>query len=198
MTKAVSKTTIKYAEAPREKVRRTEYQVEDEAWIKELVKVGELATIASVHEDQPFITPISYVYIEEAHAIYFHGAKVGRLRANIELNPNVAVNITQTGRMLTYPDAADLSTEYKSVTIFGKLSRVLDDNVEEELVGLHGLVEKYFPHLTIGVDLTPIPEHEIKRVGVFKIEIESWTGKQLQEEENYPGAFKYPNFPEKP
>lgn len=195
MTKAVDKNTKKYASAPRDEVRRTEYQVKDEGWIKELVKAGEFASIASIHDDQPFVTPMSYVYVEEEHALYFHGAKVGRLRANAEINPRVAVNVTEMGRMIPHPDANELSVEYKSVTMFGTLSRVAGN--EEELMGLHALIEKYFAHLTIGVNLNPIPDHELKRVGVFKIEIESWTGKQLEKEADYPGAFFYPDFPGK-
>lgn len=130
MTKAVDKNTMKYATAPRDKVRRTEYQVEDEGWIKELVKVGEFVSIASIHDEQPFVTPMSYVYIEEKHALYFHGAKVGRLRANAEINPCVAANVTEMGRMIPHLDAHELSVEYKSVTMFGTLSRVADDEEE--------------------------------------------------------------------
>ena len=53
------------------------------------------------------------------------------------------------------------------------------------------LLDKYAPHLKPGRDYRPIQVEELKRTSVCRIDIESWSGKQKQVEEEFPGAFWY-------
>lgn len=179
----------KYAHRRRSQVRREDYAVTDEAWIKAVLAQGAYGVLATSHEEQPFATPVNYVYDEESQALYFHGAKVGRTRANLALNPRVCFNVSEMGRLVPGEKSSNFGVEYKSVTVFG-MAKVVDDP-EEILRGLLGLMTKYFPDHIPGEDYPlPAPE-EIKRTAVYKIEIEEWSAKQ-QEDDDTPGAFRFP------
>lgn len=180
----------KYANTPRNQVRRTDYEVRDEKWIKGVLTQGAYGVLATSHNNQPFATPVNYVYIEEVHALYFHGARVGRTRANMALNPQVCFNVSEMGRLVPGDTSSDFGVEYKSVTVFGRAELVA---AEAEITqALLGLMVKYFPEHVPGEDYPlPMPD-ELKRTAVYKIKIEEWSAKLLPEEKNDPEAFHFP------
>jgi nitroimidazol reductase NimA-like FMN-containing flavoprotein (pyridoxamine 5'-phosphate oxidase superfamily) len=188
-----SQNTKKYANKPRDEIRRKEYAVTDIAWIRALLTRGAFGSLGTAHNSQPFITPILYLYVEEEHAIYYHGARVGRMRANAELNPNVCFNVCEIGRILPAKNADDFNVEYNSVTVFGKAHLVKDGG--EVVRILERLLDKYAPHLKPGEDYEHIKPEEINRTSVHKIDIEDWTGKQQKEDDDNPGAFYYEHLP---
>ncbi len=51
------------------------------------------------------------------------------------------------------------------------------------------LLDKYAPHLTPGVDYRPTTDGELKRTAVYRIDVETWSGKQKEVTEDFPGAF---------
>jgi len=189
----ISKDVMKHANKPRDDTRKKEYAVVDEAWIKVLLTRGAFGTLATVHKQQPFLTPILFLYIEADHAIYFHGAHVGRMRANIAINPNVCFNVTEIGRILPYKEAAEFGLEYNSVTVFGRAEMIRDEKETERL--LQGLMDKYAPHLKPNQDYIPAQPEDIKRTLVCKINIEDWTGKQLTDDEESTDPYYYPHLP---
>jgi len=180
----------KYAALPRNQVRREDYSVTDEKWIKAVLIQGAYGVLATSHDGQPFATPVNYVYVEEANALYFHGARVGRTRANMALNPRVCFNVSEMGRLTPAEKSSEFGVEYKSVTVFGAAELVED---EKEMVdALLGLMVKYFPEHVPGEDYPlPLPE-ELKRSAVYKINIEGLSAKQQEEDKDYPGAFSFP------
>lgn len=149
--------------------------------------------LATTHEDQPFLTPILFLYIEEEHAIYFHGAQVGRLRANFEINPNVCFNVTEVGRILPYEKAVNFNIEYNSVTVFGQAQPV-DDKKEAERV-LQQIMDKYAPHLKPEADYIPAQPEDIARTLVGKITIEEWTGKRQSDDGESVNPYYYETLP---
>jgi nitroimidazol reductase NimA-like FMN-containing flavoprotein (pyridoxamine 5'-phosphate oxidase superfamily) len=180
----------KYSQRRRSQVRREDYAVTDENWIKGVLAQGAYGVLATSDEDQPFATPVNYVYDEEAHALYFHGARVGRTRANLALNPRACFNISQMGRLVPGERTSNFGVEYKSVTVFGTAEPV--EEAGEIMAALLGLMTKYFPEHKPGVDY-PLPEaDELKRTAVYKINIEEWSAKQQQEDADAPGAFSFP------
>ena len=185
----------KHLDKPRTQIRNKDYMVHDEKQIKDLLISSAFGSMASIHNDQPFLIPLLYVYIEEDHAIYFHGAAVGRTRANIEHNPNVCFNVTDFGRVLPAETIFEYSIEYRSATVFGRASRI--DSLEERERVLIDLSRKFAPHHEYGVDYPKISADELKATAIFKIDIEEWSGKQNLESPDFPNAFTYPNFPNK-
>ncbi len=189
----MSKLHQKHARKARGEMRKKEYQVNGQDWIADLLRRGVHGTLASVHEGQPYITPLLYLYDEEEHALYFHGAKTGRLRANIHYNPQVAFNVCEWGRILPHQQAAEFNIEYNSVTVFGTAALVEDERLAESV--LARLLAKYAPHLKAGEDYDPIRPEELKTTAVYRLSIEEWTGKQQKETAEVPGAFRYGEFP---
>ena len=187
-----SKIVKKHLEKPRAEVRRTQDAVTDEAWLKALLKRGAFGMLGTSYQDQPFITPLLFVYIEEEHSLYFHGAQVGRMCANIEANPRVVFNVSEFGQILPADKAVNFNVEYRSVTVFGRASVVSDPHKAEAVLQI--LMDKYAPQLKPGEDYLPTQPEDLKRTAVFQIDIEEWSGKQ-QTPENYSGAYDYPYPP---
>lgn len=179
MNKPMDKNTEKYAAMPRSQVRRTDHQVTETAQIKAWLRQGAYGVLATTHLDQPYATPVNYIYIEVDNALYFHGARVGRARANISLNPKVSFNVSQMGALVPGEHISDFGVAYHSVTVFGNAARV--DDPEKILSVLLALMRKYFPNHAPGEDY-PLPEpDELQRTAVYRIEIEEWSAKQLLE-----------------
>ena len=154
--------------------RLPKYKVDDE-WIRDYLHHGQIAHIASLWDDQPFITPTIYLYDEANHRILFHSNITGRIRANIERSPRVCVEVSELGKLLPSNVALEFSLQYRSVMVFG-IAHIIEDQEEKRIV-LHQLIEKYFNGLKLGADYRPATDKELKRTSVYEIKIESWSGK---------------------
>jgi hypothetical protein len=174
-------------------MRLPKHAIADEAEIRALLARGAFATLATLHGDQPFLTPLLYVYIAADHAVYFHTAQVGRTRANAAFQPKAALNVSEFGRILPHQEALEFNVEYNSVTVFGELEMVEDAASAER--ALQALLDKYAPHLRPGRDYRPIQPEELKRTAVYKLAIQDWSAKRQREADDYPGAFQYAHPP---
>ncbi len=170
-------------------MRRKDRQVTDEAWIVDYITKADFGTLATVSEDQPFLTMTVFVYDKKTHAIYLHTSKHGRLFANIEKNKKVCFSIGKIGRLLPADSAREFSNEYNSLIAFGRCEVMTDMKDAKEKMYL--LLSKYFPHLKKDDDFKAISQPEIEEIAVFKIAIESWTAKQKIAEQNFPGAMSF-------
>ena len=169
-------------------IRRKD-RAKDEEWIKEYLNKASFASIATIHEEQPFINNNIFVYDEEENCIYFHTAKEGRTRYNIDMNTKVCFSVCEMGRLLPADVALEFSVEYKSVVVFGS-AEVIEDE-EKAKSALQKLMYKYFPNHIPGKDYREIIPEELKRTSVYKIDIESLSGKEKKADDNFPGAFLY-------
>jgi nitroimidazol reductase NimA-like FMN-containing flavoprotein (pyridoxamine 5'-phosphate oxidase superfamily) len=168
--------------------RRADRAVEDEAWIVEFLHRAPIGVLATVYEGQPFINSNLFVYDEPTHTIYMHTARVGRTRANVDAEERVCFSIMEMGRLLPADEALEFSVEYSGVVVFGQ-AHVIDG--EEAKNALQLLLDKYAPHLRPGVHYRPTTIDELKRTAVYRIDIDSWSGKKKQAEPDFPGAFLY-------
>jgi nitroimidazol reductase NimA-like FMN-containing flavoprotein (pyridoxamine 5'-phosphate oxidase superfamily) len=94
------------------------------------------------------------------------------------------------GRLLPADKAMGFGVEYAGVVAFGRAAIVTD--VAEAKRGLQLLLNKYFPHLRPGEDYTRATDDELKVTAVYRIEIESWSGKEARADADFPGAFSHP------
>jgi nitroimidazol reductase NimA-like FMN-containing flavoprotein (pyridoxamine 5'-phosphate oxidase superfamily) len=178
-----------YCALPRTKVRRSDREVEDEAWIKALLQRAPVGTLATAHDGQPFLNNNLFVYDETEHVIYLHTARMGRTRANIEIYDRVCFSVYEMGRLLPADTALEFSVEYASVVVFGSATRITD--AERATNALHLLLHKYAPHLQPGVDYRPVVPEELTRTSVYCISIEEWSGKKKEVADDFPGAYSY-------
>lgn len=172
---------------PRTSMRRKDRAVTDEAWLRTFLERAPVGVLATVADEQPFVIPNLFVYDAEAHAIIFHTARQGRLRSNIETNPRASFCVYEIGRLLPADEALEFSNEYASVVVFGRVQIV--DNPDDAAHDLQRLLDKYAPHLHPGTDYRPPIPAEIKRTSVFRLHIQSWSGKRKEAGADFPGAY---------
>lgn len=178
-----------YAALAPAEVRRRDRAVEDDAWIRDYLRRAPVGVLATVHDGQPFINSNLFVYDEARHCLYMHTARVGRTRSNVDQNESCCFSVFEMGRLLPAEEALKFSVEYSGVTVFGSVWVVWDE--EEAREALQLLLDKYAPHLLPGRDYRPTTAEELKRTAVYRIAIDSWSGKKKQVADDYPGAFRY-------
>lgn len=188
-----------YSSLPHDVVRRRDRAVTDEAWIGRVLELAPHGVFAMVHDGQPFINSNLFLFDVGRRAIYAHTAGVGRMQAIVsaatEADPGgapVCFSTFQMGRLLPADTALEFSTEYAGVTAFGTIAIVRD--AEEARSALQRFLDKYAPHLSPGADYRPITDDELARTTVFRMEIDSWSGKRKLAEADFPGAFRYPEI----
>ena len=164
-------------------------RAKDDAWIKAYLKRVPFGMLATEYEGQPFIKPTSFVYDEAEHTIYIHGALVGRMRANLEVNPRISFCIAEMGRLLPGDTAMEVGVEYASVVVFGKVEILTE--ADQTRHGLQLLLDRFFPHLKPGIDYREILPQELDITSVYRIKIDSWSGKEEHARQDFPGAFSY-------
>lgn len=171
----------------RSRVTRQDRAIYDEEWITALLNRAGMGTLATVKDEQPFLVTLLFVYDPSRHAIYIHKGKRGRAQDNLSENPRVCFTVAEMGRLLPAVTALNFSVEYQSVVVFGSAVPV-EDPVEAEQ-SLQALLDKYFSHLKPGIDYRPITPTELDATAVYRIDIEEWSGKRKQVDEDFPGAF---------
>jgi len=164
-------------------------RAKDDAWIKAYLKRVPFGMLATEYEGQPFIKPTSFVYDEAEHTIYIHGALVGRMRTNLEVNPRISFCIAEMGRLLPGDTAMEVGVEYASVVVFGKVEILTE--ADQTRHGLQLLLDRFFPHLKPGIDYREILPQELDITSVYRIKIDSWSGKEEHARQDFPGAFSY-------
>lgn len=174
-------------------VRRRDRAVEDENWIKTFVQHAPVGTLATVNEGQPFINSNLFVYDEAAHCIYMHTAKAGRTRTNLDQPERICFSIMEMGRLLPADEAREFSVEYAGVVIFGQ-GQVITNAVECRHA-LQLIMDKYAPHLKPETDYTTTTEYDLKTTSVFRVTIESWSGKKKEVPDDFEGAYRFPHPP---
>lgn len=162
----------------------------DDAWVAaflERAAYGFLATVG--HERQPFLNSNLFVFDDTGggRRIYLHTHRTGRTHNNLQAAEKVAFSTVAMGRLLPAPEALEFSVEYAGVVAFGR-GRVVEDR-EEARTALQMLLDKYAPHLKPGIDYRPTTDDELRRTAVYRIDIETWSGKQKEVAEDFPGAF---------
>lgn len=150
-------------------MRRKQRQISEEQAYKILSK-GEYGVLSTVNdEDNPYGTPLSYVLVNDK--IYYHCAMEGTKLDNIKYNSNVC--FTVVGKTQPIYDK-QFTTYYESSIVFGKASIIED--IEEKSMALTKLCEKYLPNDLDKLDKAL--EMSLSRTCVFKVEIDSITGKE--------------------
>lgn len=165
-------------------------RTKDDTWIRAYLKRVPFGMLATEYKGQPFLKPTNFVYDEIEHVIYIHGALVGRMRSNIELNPRVSFCIAAMGRLLPAETAMEVGVEYASVVAFGKIEVITDPDQARH--GLQLLLDRYFSNLKPGIDYQEIHPIELEQTAVYRIKIDSWSGKEEHKPPDFPGAFNYP------
>ena len=146
-------------------MRRTDREITDLAAIQKFIQQESIIRIAFYDEGDIYIVPVNYGYLFEndKHIFYFHGAKAGRKYELIKSSPSVGFEIDGNYKLLEADIACDFSARFQSVIGTGKLFLV--DDFEEKIKGLNLLMKQ-----STGKDFWNYENKMIDGVAVFKLE----------------------------
>ena len=157
-------------------------------WIDRFLRRAAFGHLAVSCDGKPLLHSNLFWY--DGTAVFFHTARVGKLRAVLDAEPVAACfSVAEHGRLLPAGTPLDFSTEYASVVLYGTVEVLCDAASKRR--ALDGLMAKYAPHLTPGVDYAPMPDADIAQTSVYRLAIEERVGKHNVKPDDYP-AYPYP------
>jgi len=171
------------AQQPLNKIRRQD-RARGDAWIRAFLHRTPFGSMATVCDGQPFIVTRNFAYDEVAHVIYLHGAVQGRTYDNVQADGRVCFSASEMGQLWPAKRAMDFGVEYCGVVVFGHATIVTDTG--EAKHGLQLIMDKYFPHLRPDEDYEPATDADLAVTAVYRIDIESWSGKEKQIKAEFP------------
>jgi len=118
---------------PANKQRLLEYK-QDEKWVDEFLRRSRIGHITTCWDEQPFITPSTFLYGGEKRKIYFHSNRAGRIRANIEHHSEVCFETSEYGRFLPSNIALVFCMQYESAFVFGEIEIVENEDKKTSLI----------------------------------------------------------------
>ena len=108
-------------------IRRKDRIFSDENEIRKVISNSPSGVFGFVDKDRPYLNPNLFIYRGEENCIYFHTAGQSTVKEIVQANDNASFLIYDTGRLLPGPKATDLSIEYTSIMVFGKVEIVTDE-----------------------------------------------------------------------
>jgi len=149
-------------------MRRKDKEISDQSEIEAIIKKSNVCRLAMIDGDRPYIVPLCFGYRD--NNLYFHGASKGRKIDLLGENPNVCFELDLITEMVEGENACKWSVKYQSVVGFGRA--FLLESVDEKIKGLSIIMSQYSERTY------QFPEDKLGATAVFKVEIDSMTGKQ--------------------
>ena len=145
-------------------MRRTDREIKDPAFFKDVFDKSSILTVAFNDGEYPYCVPLNFAELEGA--LYFHCAREGRKLDCLAKDPHVHFNAFDEIEV----DSEKATVYFRSVSGSGIASVVEDESLKAEV--LAGILKKY-----CGKDQMP-PSKRPENTLVVKIAVTSLTGKQ--------------------
>lgn len=150
-----------------------------EAFALSVIDKCSYGVLATVNEDgTPYCVPLSIV--RSGRFLYFHCAHRGQKTDNLKRNPQVCM--TCVGDVCPYED--EFTTAYESAVLTGTAEELTEDM--EKIEALQLLCQKYTPDNMHNFQSEC--DRSLSRTAVWKIRIESITGKAKLTRKGIPRA----------
>ncbi|GHV69012.1 pyridoxamine 5'-phosphate oxidase [Spirochaetia bacterium] len=129
--------------------------------------------IALCDGEEPYIVPLNFGYTFENNSLtlYFHGALEGRKIDLLKKNNKACFEVDCGHELIEGKEASEYSYAFESIIGFGKI--VFLETDEEKTRGLRILMK----HQT-GKDFEQFSEQALAVTAVYKMEVDSFTGKR--------------------
>lgn len=152
-------------------ITRREREVTDRAAILEILDKSQIAHIAMIDGDEPYLVPMNYGYVMEEGklTLYVHGATAGRKLEVLKRNPKVFVEMDCDIAPIEGKVACQYGTTYSSVMASGRA--VIVEDPEEKMKGLSILMKTQ-----TGKDFE-FNERLVSIVSVIRIDVDEYTAK---------------------
>jgi uncharacterized protein len=141
-----------------------------------ILRDGLVAHVAIADELGPVVIPMTYFYDpERPRTLYIHGAHHSRLMRQVATGAPICLSVTLVDGLVYSRTALYHSVNYRSAVCFGT-ARVVDAREEQRLAS-EGLVQRYFPGRTAGVDYEAVPDAHLQATAFLAIEISDASAK---------------------
>ncbi len=156
-------------------MRRKDREIVERELIEAVIRGSQVCRLGLARDNIPYVVPLSFGY--DGRAIYFHGAGEGRKIDFIQANNQVCFEFEGDIRLLADKSSpCNWSFSFQSVIGYGKVVELTQE--QEKIEALKWIVRQYSDQ-----DV-PFEASRVGPVRVWKIEIESMTGKQSKDREN--------------
>ena len=154
-------------------MRRIDREIKNKEEILEIIKKCQVCRIALNNDGFPYILPLNFGILVEGEEIqlYFHGAKKGTKLELIRKDPRASFEMDCEHRLIEGDMACKYTMEYESVMGTGKID-ILEG--AEKVLALQHIMKQY-------TDKTfTLDERHANAVEIFKLHVETITGKRLK------------------
>ncbi len=150
-------------------MRRKDRLIEHRADIDAIIAGSEVCRLALSVKDEPYLVPLSFGY--DGDAIYVHTAKKGKKIDYFKANNRVCFEFETNVRYVRDgSDACSSTFSFESVIGYGNISEEVD--AEHKQYALRQISLHY------GETPNAFPQDAVRKVRVWKVSIESVSGKR--------------------
>lgn len=153
-------------------MRRTDKEITDQTLVSQIIEKAQNCRLGLAKDNIPYVLPVSFGY--DGTAIYFHTAKEGRKIDFMTANDRVCFEFehgVQLSRNESNPCKWSLS--FQSVIGYGTVRELTD--LPEKTAGLNQMMTHYSGRAW------PFTRDDLEVIRVWRIAIESLTGKQSKD-----------------
>lgn len=143
-------------------------KITDRNIIDSIIKKAKLCRLGFCDEGQPYVLPMSFGY--DGNCLYFHGAPAGRKIETLKKNNRVCVEFDVDVEIVKGETACDWDMKSQSVVVFGSASFIED--IESKKKALNAIKSQY------AASEYEIKEEVVKKLSVFKVDIEELSGRE--------------------
>ena len=133
--------SIKYEVKKSNKIRQLKKKAKyDKQSVYKILDAGLVAHVAFNQADGPVVVPM--IYGRKDDTIYLHGARKARIIRLLENTERASLNVTLVDGIVFARSTFNSSMNYRSVTIFGKPSIVIDNEKKlsaMKIIGEHSM-----------------------------------------------------------
>jgi nitroimidazol reductase NimA-like FMN-containing flavoprotein (pyridoxamine 5'-phosphate oxidase superfamily) len=153
-------------------MRRRDKEINSRAEIDAVIQGADVCRLALARDNEPYLVPVSFGY--DGAALFFHTAPKGRKLEFIEANNRVCFEFeTNVALVRDQDDACAWTFSFESVIGYGTVTELVAP--EDKNHGLNQIMRRYSGREW------DIPEHRTATTRVWRIDIESVTGKRSEE-----------------
>jgi len=153
-------------------MRRKRQEIKDKETIRDVIEKAKVLRLGMSLDNRPYVVPLCFGY--DGEHIYFHCAKKGLKVDHLKKNPAVCFELESKAELIEHgTEACKFDFSYRSVIGFGEASEVR--GIDQKRAALKVIMSKY------SRKKWDFPMPMLLAVGVWKIKIDSLTGKQSED-----------------
>ncbi len=147
---------------------RATYDVEK---INSILDAGFLCYVGYIYDDKPITIPMAYA--RKGDKVYIHGSTGNRMLLSILETQKTSITVMHLDGLVLARSGLHHSVNYRSVTLFGNVQKVKNDQEKEDILEL--IVNQMVPNHWNS--LRPMHQKELDRTLVVEFNIETASAK---------------------